>query len=141
MRWLGEFWRRAGEDGTAKNLAAMLGRCPACASDFHGHYYALFAVAIARKKDVPTLTEFVNHAEVHNWKALREFKKFDGSSNNLLAFMIRCFSGGALVLVRSPFELFENDEVLMIDPIEDGAFAEVVALVPATEWHPFEERR
>ena len=82
------------------------------------------------RKTCPPSPGFVNHAKSKNWQALREFKEFNPTANNLIAFVIRCSLAGTLVLVRSPFETFDSDEVLMIDAIPTGSFAQIAAIVP-----------
>jgi len=134
---LGKFACGTGGDPTAQNLLSMLGHCPACALDFTSHHYTLFAVTVAGKKNVPRLADSIQHAKAHDWKALRAFQEFDGLSDSLEAFVVRCSSGGSLVLARSPFELYESDEVLMIETLAGDSFAELAVLVAAKEWRPF----
>jgi hypothetical protein len=106
MRWFRKKWTKAlwagfgkplartGEEATANKLLGMLGKCPACDADFRGHHFTLFAVTVARKRDVPRLTEFINQSKAQNWKALRGYQEFDASSNDLEAYVIRCGTSG-----------------------------------------------
>ena len=51
--------------------------------------------------------------------------------------MIRCGSSGSLVMIRSPFELYDNDQVVLTEDLSKEALAEITALVLPAEWHSF----
>ena len=86
--------------------------CPACSKDFRKHRYALLSSFVEDQRS----KSFLEDMEKRKWRTLLSFKEWKGDSDVLRLYAIKCPSGAIpTVLVRSPFEPFEDDYVLSIE--------------------------
>lgn len=66
------------------------------------------------------------------------FKDFDPLLNALEAFAIKCASGAMVLLaVRSPFELFESNEVLDCEVLDSTSAKQLDSLIGSSKWLRF----
>ena len=56
---------------------------------------------------------------------------------NVEAYVIRCGQKGELVLIRSPFELWEDDEIMERAMVSSESLEMIVRLTKPSEWHVF----
>jgi len=96
----------------------------------------MYACTVADKKNKPRLEEFFNNVKTHDWRSLNSFSDWKGDKNNMEAFVVRCASGGVMFVLRNPYELYETDELYLLENISSAEMAEVERLVPSTSWHP-----
>jgi hypothetical protein len=64
------------------------------------------------------------------------YQAWDGGSNNLLAVIFKCENAqtGFLMLVRDPFELWEDAEPLSFDSLSAKDIAMISSLRPSVNW-------
>jgi hypothetical protein len=113
----------------------MLKSCPACAGNLDDHFYASFAITIASPKNKERLGEFSRLLKAHDWVRLTQFDDFDPLLNAIEAFAVKCVSGAIVLLaVRSPFELFDSNEVLDCEVLDSTIGSELDSLFESDKW-------
>jgi hypothetical protein len=123
------------EDATAAELRRMLEVCPACGAHLHYHSYALFAITVASDERKKELLEFFHTLKAHDWLKARQFDDFDPLLNAAEAFVLKCVSGSlVLLMVRSPFELFDASNIMDFEVLDDENGKELNALIEADRW-------
>jgi hypothetical protein len=128
-------------DASADLLSRLLKLCPVCSEALSNdgrsaqHSYALFATTIAKEENVSRLTAFFEAAKAHNWKALHSFADWDAMETDLEASVIRCGEErGALVIVRNPSELYEPEQVYLVEQLSAVDIKALNAMQFKTDW-------
>lgn len=113
----------------------LTGQCSQCPKAFPEHEWALFATTVATKQNKDRLTEFFEKVKEHDWRSVAKFQDFDATQNDMLVFAVRCVSGGFVFVVRSPFELWEDDEVYLREPVTQAEMAEIESHIQPDSWN------
>jgi hypothetical protein len=129
---LGRFGRKP--EGTTMNRW-LVGPCSRCPRLLTEHDWAMFASTVASPQNKPRLIEFFEKVKAHDWCSVAAYTDFDATENDVLVYAVRCVSGGFVAVVRSPVELYENDELYLRENVTAAEMSEIERLVPATEWH------
>ncbi len=124
---------------TTQKLMRMVPKCPACDSKLIGHQFAELATTVCERENLDRLTRFIEHARTQQWVELREFKEFKGDNDDLVAHVIACGERGVLVVIKSVFELYAADELVMLDTITQNHMGVLRALIDADCWHPIND--
>src|SRR5215469_13594846 len=99
------------KDATANTIQRLGSPCPACKKHRlepgDGHEYALFASEVAVLPST-TLADFFTLFKEHQWTALNRVQRFEGGSNAVEVFALRCTAGLSMLAVRSPAELCDS---------------------------------
>ena len=123
------------EDAIAAELRGMLKVCPTCGANLNGHSYALLATAVASDEKKKELAEFFQALKAHDWRKVRQFADFDPLLNAAEALALKCTSGSlALLIVRSPFELFDASSIMDSEVLDSESGRELDALIEADKW-------
>jgi len=108
-----------------------------CEAATDSHKFAVLGTTVIGDQEKPRVTQFFGHVKRHEWKELNQFKDWRNDRDNLVAYFIGCPNGGGMVVaVRSPFELYESDEVYSQEAITPQEQAAISRLVPPNEWLP-----
>jgi hypothetical protein len=99
----------------------------------------MFASTVASEKNMARLTEFFEKVRGHDWPCVAAFTEFDATENDVVAYAVRC--GGFVAVVRSPFELYENDELYLRENVTATEMAVIESLIPSTSWHTGESSK
>lgn len=111
--------------------------CPICGKELHGHRYALLASIVDNAKDRCRVDKFLNHIKTRTWSEILRLEEWQGDSDVILLYAIRCpTSILALILVRSPFELYDDDHVVWIESLTTEASSTLKAATERLNWKP-----
>jgi hypothetical protein len=121
--------------GRATIYTYLSGPCPQCGSLLEEHDWAMFACTVASEENRARLEEFFNAAKAHDWASLNSFSDWEGSQDDMEAYVVRCSSGGVVFVLWNPFELFDSAAQTMRETITLDQMAEIEKLVRATSWH------
>lgn len=124
-------------DATAVEFKKLLPSCSACNAAIDSHHFALIGTTVIGDQGKPRVTQFFGHVKRHEWNDLSQFKEWQALRDNLVAYSISCPSGGGMVVVvRSPFELYDHDEVQLLETVTPDEQLVISGIVPTTaEWH------
>jgi hypothetical protein len=123
---------------TAVDLKKLIPICPVCNAPVDSHQFALVATAVIGDQEKPRTVQFFGHIKRHEWKELTQFKDWQATGDDLLAYSIACPGrGGTVVAIRSPFELYEPNELFLQQIITPEEQTAIFSLVPVGEWQPF----
>ena len=125
---------RHGNSAVAQKLARMVPKCPSCQSGLAEHHFAEVATAICGEEYLAELTTFFECAKNRQWAKLRGFRSFKGDCDAVVANVVACDGGGALVVLRSVFELYAADEVLLLEPLTRDDIGVLKTLIGSDEW-------
>jgi hypothetical protein len=128
---VGRFGRKP--NGTPMNLW-LTGPCGLCPKPLSEHDWAMFASTVASKENMPRLKEFFEKVKEHDWRSVATFNDFDATEDDVLVYAVRCESGGSVAVVRSPFELYENDELYLRETVTPDEMSVIERLIPSTSW-------
>lgn len=121
------------EEATAHRW--LTGQCSRCPMSMAEHDWAGFASAVASEQNKERLTDFFEKVKAHDWRAVAKFQDYDATQNDMLVFAVRCTSGGSICVVRSPFELWQDDELYLVETVTSAEMAELESLIPPDSWH------
>jgi hypothetical protein len=125
------------KDATAVKFRELMPACPVCNGKMDGHQFALIAKTIIGEQEGPRVLELINNVRIHRWDALHSFKEWKGDRDDVVVYAIRGpHDAGVVILVRSPYELYENDEVFVREMVAAAELAVISGLVPVTDWQP-----
>jgi hypothetical protein len=128
---------RKSKDATAVMLRQLIPACPVCNGKLESHQYAVIATTIIGEQEKPRVTELISHVRMHHWDALSSFKEWKGDRDDVVVYAIRGpHDAGVVILVRSPYELYENDELFVQEMVTAEELAVISGLVPLTDWRP-----
>lgn len=123
------------QDITASELCRMLQRCPVCGGEFGDHDYAHFAMTVLGEDRRGRVREFFDACEDHLWQEAVGFQDFDAKRDAIVAYALRCSRGRiAVLLERSPFEVYESDRLIACDVLDDASGRELETLIAQTDW-------
>jgi len=133
---MGTIRKRAG-GATAVKLKKLLPTCSVCKAATDAHEFAVIGTTVIGDQEKPRVTQFFGHVKRHEWNDLNQFKEWQSDRDNLLAYSIACPNGGGMVVaVRSPFELYDTDEVCLQETITPEEQVAISRLVPPADWQP-----
>ena len=119
---------------TAEKLTQMVRQCPVCMSNLEGHRFAQFATVICAKEDMSPLTAFFECVKKREWIGLRRFQGFKGDRDDVVAYVIACGPGGCIAVVKSVFDLYAPDELLLLESISQEDVGVIRTFLPAEDW-------
>lgn len=123
------------QDITAGELCRMLQRCPVCGGDFNDHDYAHFAMTVLGEDRRGRVREFFEACEDREWGEALTFQEFDAKRDAVVAYAMRCHTGRlAVLLERSPFEVYEADRLIACDVLDDASGRELERLIESNSW-------
>lgn len=96
----------SGHHQTADRPPNLSTPCPNCGEPMRDHAWTLFASTVVSKKNLARLKDFEARVRSHDWVSLKSFSEWEGTKDNLDAFILRCRSGGAVLVYLDPFELY-----------------------------------
>jgi hypothetical protein len=117
----------------------MVPKCSACNSAISGRRFAEIGTAVFTKENVDGWTEFLEHAGGRQWADLRRFQEFKGDRDDLVAIVLACDEGGSLIMVRSVFELFSADELVVLNAITPNDIGTLRTLIASDHWHRIDD--
>jgi hypothetical protein len=127
-----------GSNPTAAKLRGLVSRCSVCSADLSRHRFAQIASTVATEDNKRSVQELLGHVRQHEWDALTIYKDFRGDQNAVLVYSITGpHSGGMVILIRDPFELYEPAELYLQEQLSSDEVAAVTALAPAEDWQEF----
>jgi hypothetical protein len=127
--------RNTTSDATATKLKKLLSSCSACKVSLDCHHFAIMGTTVVSDENQPRIIQFLRYVKQHEWNDLSKFKDWQTERNNLVVYSIACPNGGGMVVVvRSPFELYENDEVYLQETITPEEQLTISKVVPPGEW-------
>jgi hypothetical protein len=114
----------------------LIDRCPHCKRGLIGHFYSLLASDVVERKDVKVgLIAFFESLKQHDWPKLFSFQRWEGLSDNVELYGILCGTDSVvLVVVRSPFELYDSDEILAIEALHQDDSKALLRLAKDKNW-------
>jgi hypothetical protein len=113
----------------------LTGQCVQCPKPFAEHDWAGFASIVASEQNKGRLSDFFEKVKEHDWRSVAKFQDFDATQNDILVFAVRCVSGGFVFVVRSPFELWQDDEVYFREAVTPAEMVEIERHIPLDSWH------
>lgn len=120
---------------TATKLRALIPRCSVCSTDMSRHRFAQIATTVATEDNKLRVQELLGCVKHHQWSALTKYKDFQPDQNAVVVYSITGpHSGGMVVLIRDPFELYEPPELYLLEQLSPAEVSVVAALVPAGDW-------
>jgi hypothetical protein len=113
----------------------LVGPCPQCGSLLEGHDWAMFACTVASQANDIRVKEFLEKAKARDWQGLRSFSDWEGDQNDLEAYVVRCSSGGVVLIILDPFELFDCEQLYMRENVSADEMLEIQKKLRPTSWH------
>ncbi|HWC99824.1 MAG TPA: hypothetical protein VG456_23850 [Candidatus Sulfopaludibacter sp.] len=113
----------------------LTGQCSQCPKPLAEHDWAGFASTVASERNKDRLTEFFEKVKEHDWRSVSKFQDYDATQNDMLVFAVRCVSGGFVFVVRSPFELWQDDELYLRETVTPVEMSEIESLISSDSWH------
>ncbi len=116
---------------------AGLNKCPVCAETLRRHRYARLASIIVNPKNHARLDAFLNDVKKRNWAEVLRFDEWQGDADIIELYGIKCPSSlFALILIRSPFELFDDDHILETECLTRNESATLESVTTKKNWKP-----
>lgn len=119
---------------TAQELCRLVPRCPTCDSTLAGHQFAEVATAVCGRENISELTTFFECVKKREWARLRGFREFKGDRDAVVANVVACNKGGAVIVLKSVFELYAPDELLLLEPITQDDLRVIEVLIDEDAW-------
>jgi hypothetical protein len=115
----------------------QLQTCPICGKELRGHRYALLASVVDNARDRSRVDKFLNDIKTRTWSEVLRLEEWQGDSDVILLYAIKCSSSIlALILVRSPFELYDDDHVVWIETLTTEESSTLNAATERRNWKP-----
>ena len=128
--------RKMEANATATALKKSLPSCSVCKAAIDFHHFAVIGTTVIGDQEKPRVTQFFRHVKRREWNDLSHFKEWQADRDNLLAYAISCPNGGGMiVVVRSPCEMYDSDEVYLQETFTPNEQRVISEVVPAGEWH------
>jgi hypothetical protein len=125
------------KDATSVKLRQLMPTCPVYNGKMENHQFALIATTIVEEEEEARVLELINHVRSHRWDTLNSFKEWKADRDDVVVYAIRGpHDAGVVILVHSPYELYENDEVFVQEMVTAEELAVISGLVPKTDWQP-----
>jgi hypothetical protein len=111
--------------------------CPVCGEELRGHRYALLASIVDDAKDRSRLDKFLNDIKSRTWSEVLRFNEWQGDSDVIQLYAISCpTSLLALILIHSPFELYDDDHLVRIESLTTEESSTLKAATERRNWKP-----
>jgi hypothetical protein len=124
-------------DPNAEKLRRLLKKCPVCQRGLSQHSHAIFATTILSEEDGERREGFFKALKEHRWPDAQEYQEWNGLDDNAEAYALRCNTNRiALLVVRSPFELYEGDSLLNYEILDLESGQKLEALIEESKWQP-----
>ena len=124
-------------DVKADASKCVLQRCPICGKGFPNHYYARFATTAFAEANRHRMEFFFSSLEQHDWLQAVQFQDWDVLSNNAEAYALKCSTERlALVIIYSPYEVFEDDSLIRLEVLNGNSGERLIACVRPNGWKP-----
>jgi hypothetical protein len=118
-------------NATAEMLRRMVPLCAVCCQGMKNHRYVEIGSAFQKAN----MVEMFRTVKAREWSKVRAFCEFDPMKNAVLAFAIMGPHDGGLVLaIKSPFELYESDDLYIAEVLPAQEMSELTAQVSEIEW-------
>jgi len=116
------------------DLASKIANCPCCETGLADHSFLLLASDIVGQ-DPARLIAFFEAIKQRDWEAVIKYQRWDPLSDNVELYGIRCGSSQmALAIIRSAFDLYENDKALAVDCLSQKETEELLTLTKDNRW-------
>jgi hypothetical protein len=128
------------KNASSQVLRKVLQRCARCKQSLEGHEYRLIATTILNPENRQRFRELLTAVEAHRWRTVLTFQEWIGNQDDAEVYAIRCPNGGlSVVLIDSPFELYDPHVMLRQESIESSEDASIFGDgLPDTDvWHTF----
>jgi hypothetical protein len=87
--------------------------CPQCAGTMSGHVYQQAASLAVKEGNAGKLQEFFKTYDLNQWDKLSQFQEWDGTLDNVVAWLFRCPDGRHLLAIMyDPYELYDSVSIL-----------------------------
>lgn len=124
----------------AGELRRMVPICSACNGNIESHKFAVIGATVIGHQEKPRVTQFFGHFKRHEWNKLHQFNDWQSDRDALVAYSIACPNGGGMVVaIRSPFELYDTDELYVRETVTADEQSAIAKLVPANDWYLLKE--
>jgi hypothetical protein len=126
------------KESAEASLLSRIDQCLHCGRKLTGHQHIIFASDVV-DKEKQHLIEFFESFKSHDWRKLLTFQRWEGLSDNVEVYGILCDSDSVvLVVIRSRFELYERDEILAIEALDEGDSRAFLELANDKNWKSIE---
>lgn len=88
----------------------------------------------AGRENIGKLTRFFECVRKRDWGKLRDFREFKGDRDAVVANVVACNKGGAVIVLKSVFELYAPDELLILEPITLDDIRGIKMLIDSDAW-------
>ena len=120
---------------SAPDVLSSIGPCPICKRELSGHSYSLLASEVVdRKSGQESLITFFESLKNRDWKRLLKAGNWEGLSDNVELYGIVCGGAVVLVVIRSPFELYDDDEILLVETVAEEDSRLLLGLAKDKTW-------
>jgi hypothetical protein len=114
-----------------------LKNCPVCQKDLRGHRFVLLASIVDNLKDSSRLKTFLNDIKTRNWSEVLRYSEWRGDSDVVQLYAIKCTASLlGLVLIRSPFELYDDDHIVSTETLTANESSTLLAVTERKNWKP-----
>ena len=120
--------------GRKTEIQWLTGQCSQCPKALAEHDWAGLASAVVTEQNKERLTTFLEKVKEHDWRSVATFQDYDATHDDMLVFAVRCISGGFVFIVRSPLELWEDDEVHLCEAVTPAETMEIESYIPSDSW-------
>ncbi|HEY0728590.1 MAG TPA: hypothetical protein VGD38_11005 [Pyrinomonadaceae bacterium] len=104
--------------------------CPVCEKEPRGHRYARLASIIDNPNDQSRADKFLKDIASRRWSEVLPINEWQGGADMFELYALRCpTSRLALIVVRSPFELFDDDHIAAIETLTTDESSTLAALI------------
>ena len=118
-------------DATAEMLRRMVPLCAVCGQGTKNHRYVEIGSAFQKAN----MVEMFRTIKAREWSKIRALREFDPMENAVLAFALTGpHDGGLLLAIKSPFELYESDDLYFAEVLSAQEMSELTAQVSEIEW-------
>lgn len=115
------------------DLHQLFGSCLICSRGLVGH--RVMELCSAHRES--TIAAVLRSVRERNWNELLSIKEWDPEANNLVVYVTAgVHPGGMIVAVRSPHELYENDEVFSKEILSSVELNALETLAADMKWDP-----
>jgi|ERR1700691_2529108 hypothetical protein len=120
-------------DATAQTLRSLARICLVCGKAPETHQYARIGCAFEKSK----IAEMFKIIRAREWSKMSSLREFDPMKNAILAFAVKGpHDGGFLMVIKNPFELYEADELYMVEVLSVQEMIELTAHLSENAWKP-----
>jgi hypothetical protein len=128
---IGNVQRKKGDDPTAEKLRKLFPVCQVCQQSTRDHRYMQLAVSF-NESSIARLFGLVRN---HEWEELVTVDEWNPLANVLVVYAILGpHESGFVATVKSPYELYEADEVCTTEPLAAEDIQRLEVALGTKEW-------